>query len=168
MRRGGAREQAKQRLSDGGGPVSDDWWTDYRQNRRIQELQGEVEAAYSYAASRSRALQSRLSQVQGTLERRLDRLATSFDAFVELSDIRLDLAMFDREAAVRNRTRRLLTALARGAGDPAPLDLDDCPGYWLKPAADGLAALVHGEATATEQLAAAAFFLFVFFLLLFL
>src|SRR3569833_3270326 len=153
MRRGGAREQAKQRLSDGGGPVSDDWWTDYRQNRRIQELQGEVEAAYSYAASRSRALQARLPQVQATLERRLDRLSTSFDAFVELSDIRLDLAMFDREAAVRNRTRRLLTALARGAGDPAPLNQDDNPGYWLKPAADGPAALVRGEATAAEKLA---------------
>jgi hypothetical protein len=132
--------------------VSDDWWTDYRQNRQIKELQGEVEAAYSYAASRSRALQSRLSQVQGTLERRLDRLAKSFDAFVELSDIRLELAVFDREAAVRHRTRRLLMGLAQGADDPPPLGLDDCPGYWLKPAADGLAALVRGDTTEAEKL----------------
>src|SRR3954470_7685263 len=101
--------------SDGGAPVSEDWWAERQQNRRIEALQGEVEAAYSYAASRSRALQSKLSQVQGTLERRLDRLATSFDAFVELSDIRMDLAVFDQEAAVRHRTRRLLMGLARGA-----------------------------------------------------
>lgn len=136
--------------------MSDDWYTDYRQNRQIKELQGEVEAAYSYAASRSRALQSRLSQVQGTLERRLGRLAKSFDAFVELSDIRLELAVFDREAAVRHRTRRLLMGLARRAGDPPPLDLDDCPGYWLKPAADGLAALVRGDAGAEKLTAEAA------------
>jgi hypothetical protein len=135
--------------------VSDDWWTDYRQNRRIEALQGEVEAAYGYAASRSRALQSRLSQVQGTLERRLDRLARSFDAFVELSDIRLELAVFDREAAVRHRTRRLLMGLAQGASDPPPLDLDDCPGYWLKPAAEALSGLVRGDATA-EKFAAEA------------
>lgn len=131
--------------------MSDDWWTDYRQNRQIKELQGEVDAAYSYAASRSRVLQSKLSQVQGTLERRLDRMAKSFDAFVELSDIRLELAVFDRESAVRHRTRRLLMGLARGAGDPPPLDLDDCPGYWLKPAADGLAALVRGDTAEAEK-----------------
>ena len=135
--------------------MSDDWWTDYRQNRRIEALQGEVEAAYSYAASRSRALQSRLSQVQGTLERRLDRMARSFDAFVELSDIRLELAVFDREAAVRHRTRRLLMGLAQGADDPPPLGLDDCPGYWLKPAAEALSALVRGDAAA-EKFAAEA------------
>jgi hypothetical protein len=138
-----------------GTQVSDDWWTDYRQNRRIEALQGEVEAAYSYAASRSRALQSRLSEVQGTLERRLDRLARSFDAFVELSDIRLELAVFDREAAVRHRTRRLLMGLAQGADDPPPLDLDDCPGYWLKPAAEALSALMRGDASA-EKFAAEA------------
>jgi hypothetical protein len=135
--------------------VSDDWWIDHRQNRRIEALQGEVEAAYNYAASRSRALQSRLSQVQGTLERRLDRLARSFDAFVELSDIRLELAVFDREAAVRHRTRRLLMGLAQGADDPPPLDLDDCPGYWLKPAAEALSALVRGD-TVAEKLTAEA------------
>jgi hypothetical protein len=93
--------------------------------------------------------------VQGTLERRLDRLARSFDAFVELSDVRLQLAVFDREAAVRNRTRRLLAGLSQGAGDPPPLGLDDCPGYWLKPAAEALAALIRGD-QATEEYTAVA------------
>ena len=136
--------------------MSDDWWVERQQNRRIEALQGEVEAAYSYAASRSRQLQSKLSQVQGTLERRLDRMAKSFDAFVELSDIRVELAVFDREMDVRHRTRRLLMGLAKGASDPPPLGLDDCPGYWLGPAADALAAFVRGEETAAEKLAAEA------------
>ncbi|WP_285568595.1 hypothetical protein [Actinoallomurus iriomotensis] len=135
-----------------------EWWgdEDYRQNRRIRELQNDVQTAYSHAESRSRALQSRLSEVQGTLERRLGRLAKSFDAFVELSDVRLELAMFDRESAVRHRTRRLLTGLTQGAGDPPPLDLDECPGYWLRPAADGLAALVRGDDEAAEKFTAEA------------
>jgi hypothetical protein len=136
--------------------VSDDWWIERQQNRRIEELQGEVEAAYSYAASRSRALQSKLSQVQGTLERRLDRMAKSFDAFVELSDIRMELAVFDREMAVRHRSRRLLMGLARGADDPPPLGIDDCPGYWLKPAAEALSALVRGDDAGAEKYAAEA------------
>jgi hypothetical protein len=136
--------------------MSDDWWTDYRQNRRIRELQDEVEAARSHAARRSRALQSKLSQVQGTLERRLDRLATSFDAFVELSDIRLELAVFDRESDVRHRTRRLLTGLSQGASDPPPLDLEDCPGYWLKPAAEGLSAHIRGDEAAADKFIAEA------------
>ncbi len=131
--------------------MSDDFWTDYRQNRQIKELQGEVQAAYSYAAERSRTLQSKLSQVQGTIERRLDRLAKSFDAFVELSDMRLELAMFDREAAVRHGTRRLLMGIAQGAGDPPPLDLDDVPGYWLHPAAEALSALVRGDDATAER-----------------
>jgi hypothetical protein len=133
--------------------VSDNYWTDARQNRQISELQDEVKAAYSYAADRSRMLQSRLSQVQGTIERRLDRLATSFDAFVELSDVRLRLAVFDRELAVRHRTRRLLIELAQGVGDPSPLDLEDCPAYWLGPAAEALAALVRGEAVSADAYA---------------
>jgi hypothetical protein len=132
--------------------MSDDWWTDYRQNRRIRELQDEVEAARSHAAQRSRALQSKLSQVQGTIERRLDRLATSFDAFVELSDIRLELAVFDRESGVRHRTHRLLMGLAQGASDPPPLGLEDCPGYWLRPAAEALSALVRGDEAAEKSI----------------
>ena len=136
--------------------MSDDWWTDYRQNRRIRELQDEVDAARSHAAQRSRALQSKLSQVQGTIERRLDRLATSFDAFVELSDIRLELAVFDRESDVRHRTRRLVMGLGQGASDPPPLGLEDCPGYWLKPAAEALSALVRGDQAGADKFIAEA------------
>lgn len=125
--------------------MSDNWWMDAQQNRNIRELQDEVQAAYSYAANRSRALQSKLSAVQGTLEKRLDRMAKSFDAFVELSDLRLEMAVFHDETVIRHRARQLLAGLAARADSPPPLDIDDVPGYWLKPAIEALAALVRGE-----------------------
>ncbi|GAB3987417.1 hypothetical protein GCM10029978_106150 [Actinoallomurus acanthiterrae] len=127
-------------------------WADYRQDRQIRGLQEEVNAAYQYADRRSRTLQSKLAAVQGTLERRIDRLARSFDAFVELSDLRMELAAFDRESAIRAETRRLL----REVTDPSLLDVADCPGYWLGPAAEALHALLRGDEVAAESHAAEA------------
>ena len=89
-------------------------WVDWHQDRRIKQLQHEVNAAYSYASTQTRTLQAKLARVQGTLETRLNRLAEAFDAFVELSDLRLEqLAVYAREAVTRHHARRL------GAG-PAP------------------------------------------------
>ncbi|MCO6011200.1 hypothetical protein NE236_40230 [Actinoallomurus purpureus] len=131
--------------------MSDDWWVDNRQDRQIRDLQSELNAAYDDAERRSRTLQSKLSEVQGTLERRIDRLARSFDAFVELSDLRLELAAFDREIAIRGETRRLLTSLAREVTDPPRRETAECPGYWLGPAAEALHALVRGDEVAAES-----------------
>ncbi|GAA0368795.1 hypothetical protein NE235_34810 [Actinoallomurus spadix] len=140
--------------------MSDDWWTDARQDRQIRDLREEVGAAYDYADRSSRTLQSKLTEVQGTLERRIDRLARSFDAFVELSDLRVEMAVFDREAAIRKEARRLLRSLARDAADPPRLDLnldlDDCPGYWLGPATAALTALLRGDGVSADTHAAEA------------
>ncbi|MCO5993063.1 hypothetical protein [Actinoallomurus rhizosphaericola] len=136
--------------------MSDDWWTDARQDRQIRGLREEVSAAYEYADRNSRTLQSKLTEVQGTLERRIDRLSRSFDAFVELSDLRTEMAVFDREAAIRKETRRLLRSLARDAADPPRLDLTDCPGYWLGPAAEALSALLRGDEVSADTCAAEA------------
>ncbi|GAA4609076.1 hypothetical protein GCM10023195_36220 [Actinoallomurus liliacearum] len=133
-----------------------DWWIDARQARQIRGLQEEVSEAYHYADRRSRTLQSKLTEVEGTLERRIDRLARSFDAFVELSDLRMEMAAFDREAAIRKETRRLLRSLARDAADPPRLDPGDCPGYWLGPAAEALSALLRGDEVTAETYAAEA------------
>lgn len=138
------------------------WWFEYRQERRINRLSDDLDAASARAAMDASALRSRLSQVQGSLEARLNRLATSFDAFVELSGLREQLAMYDLEAAARNRAHRLLIGLARLAAAPGsmspppPLDLEDCPGYWLPPAAEGLAALVRGDEAEAERYVAEA------------
>lgn len=131
-------------------------WADYQQNRKIRALEDDLASTHAYAAERSRSLQAKLSQVQGTLERRLDRLATAFDAFVELSDLRQELAVFDEEAKVRHRVRRLLAELAQGAADAPPLGLKAELGYWLAPAAEALAALARGDEVAAEGFAAEA------------
>lgn len=109
-----------------------DWYTESRQNRQLQELQHEMSQAMYEASS----LRSRLSQVQGGLESRLSRLATAFDAFVELSDIRYDLIGFADAAELRRHAGQVLSALASGEEPPPPVR--EVPGYWLGPALEAL------------------------------
>jgi hypothetical protein len=109
-----------------------DWYTESRQNRQLEELRDEMSQAM-YEASN---LRTRLSQVQGGLESRLGRLATAFDAFVELSDIRYDLLGFADAAEVRRHAGQVLTALASGAEPPPPVR--EVAGYWLGPALQAL------------------------------
>src|SRR5690625_3922932 len=115
-----------------------------RQNEAIHALDAQI------AATRNR-LNSEMRRISGSLEQRLDRLSTSFDAFVELSDVRALLAVFTDSAAVRYRTHRLLEGAGTGDGTG-----DDVPGYWLSPAARGLAAAVRGDAAATRSAVAEA------------
>ena len=97
-------------------------WVDWHQYRRIKQLQHEVNAAYSYASTQTRTLQAKPARVQGTLETRLNRLAEAFDAFVELSDLRLEqLAVYAREAVTRHHARRLVAALDRHRPPSPPL-----------------------------------------------
>ena len=129
------------------------WYTDNRQNKQIEQLREDLD----YASSETRNLRSRMSQLQGTLEVKLNRLSAAFDAFVELSDIRHDLIGFANAAEVRRYAGQLLAALVSGATPPpAPPQVD---GYWLSPAliavqelytgADASAALA--EATARDE-----------------
>jgi hypothetical protein len=123
-----------------------DWYTERRQNRELDELRGEMAQAMSEAYS----LRSRLSQLQGGLESRLGRLATAFDAFVELSDIRHDLIGFADAAEVRRYAGQVLSGLASGDNLPAPGR--DVPGYWLGPAIEALRGLSTGvDGSATDD-----------------
>ncbi|WP_017558482.1 hypothetical protein [Nocardiopsis baichengensis] len=119
----------------------DDSWggqqTDRAQNAAIRTLRGQVN-------DERRRLKSELRSIRGSMEQRLDRMAASFDAFVELSDVREQLVAFAGAAMVR---RRVLAVL--DGADPAP-DLLRRPGagtegYWLVPAAHGLADLLSGD-----------------------
>lgn len=135
--------------------ISDNW-QDYRQQRAIRELGAEVSSLSSSLYSQQREssrLRSELSKLQGTVEVRLERLTRSFDAFVELSDLRMTLAMFDPPALVRHRTRQVIAAVSQ-AEQPPLVDYADVPGYWLAPATAALVALLRGE-DAAEQLALA-------------
>ncbi|WP_047871474.1 hypothetical protein [Nocardiopsis sp. RV163] len=121
-------------------------WIDYSQNRKIRELEESLGSAHYQMAAERRRMRSELSRVRGTLEQRLDRVSASLDAFIELSDVRAVLAMFDGAALARHRTLQMLD------GVPLPsLDLEDVPGYWLVPAAFGLHALLEGDTAAARR-----------------
>ncbi len=113
--------------------MSDDWWTDYRQNKRLAGLEEDL----SHARASQHRLKSELSKVRGSLEQRLDRLSAAFDAFVEISDLRVTLGLFDAHGRVRHQAKQLLAG--SGAGD-----VSDADGYWLAPALSALRGVADG------------------------
>lgn len=135
-------------------------WADRRQNRQLRELGDSL----SRARSETSGLRSKLRQVTGSLETRLDKLASAFDAFVELSDIRVELVAFAEAVKVRRYAAAVLSASRLGeSAVPAPPDV---PGYWLGPAVQALQAMASGadataftaEALSRERDRAALFF----------
>ena len=131
-----------------------DWWgEDYGDRRVRRKLEGELQDMAAAATARQGALQSQLTRLQGTLEQRLEKLSAAFYAFVELSDVRAELAEFEDEITVRHAAMRVLRALRRRAADGSgaaglpglPADLPACPGYWLRPATESLAAALGGD-----------------------
>lgn len=115
-------------------------WTDYSQNVRIRDLQESLDSAHSQMAHERSRMRSELGRLRGSLEQRLDRVSATLDAFIELSDLRVTLTMFDGAAIARHRTLQMIDGAVLGS-----LDLDDVPGYWLVPAARGLHALLNGD-----------------------
>ena len=138
-----------------------DWLNEDYGDRYVQrKLESELQDAYAFQARESSAIRSQVAQLTGSLEQRLDRLAKAFYAFVELSDLRADMAVFEDEASVRHAALRLLRALLRRSADPGaelqipalPAGLPRCRGYWLRPAVGSVAASAAGD----ERAAAAA------------
>lgn len=114
---------------------SDSWlttdWYDRRQNRRIEGLESDlshVSSSLSSARSSQKRLQAELSKMSGTLEQRISKLSAAFDAFVEISDLRVTLGLFDAQAMVRHQARQLL------ARTPVTGQVSDVEAYWLPPA----------------------------------
>ncbi len=138
-----------------------DWLNEDYGDRYVQrKLEAELQDAYAYQARESTAIRSQVAQLTGSIEQRLDRLTKAFYAFVELSDLRAEMAVFEDEASVRHAALRLLRSLLRRATDPdvelqlppLPAGLPRCRGYWLRPAVGSVAASVAGD----EPAAAAA------------
>jgi len=132
---------------------------DRRQNEELDNLAGQL----SYQREEAQRLKATLSRVQGGLEQRLGRLATAFDAFVELSDLREELRVFEPAATARRRARRVVLQLRTadtvpdGLTPPPPGDSPpEAFGYWLPSALAGLVATVRGEVTTAEAELAAA------------
>jgi len=135
------------------------WWWGNRE-QMLRERSEELAAEAASQAAAQRRLASQLSTLEGSLERRVSRMAAAFDAFVELSDMRMDLALHAPAARARLQVHRLLDAVgavgavdavgavgALGVGSPGapPLPPDDVPGYWLVPAAEALVARLAGQ-----------------------
>ena len=137
-----------------------DWLNEDYGDRHVQrKLETELQDAYASQARESSAIRSQMAQLTGSIEQRLDRLAKAFYAFVELSDLRAEMAVFEEEASVRHAALRLLRSLLRRATypgaelqlPPLPADLPRCRGYWLRPAVESV-----GEWLAGDKRAAAA------------
>jgi hypothetical protein len=127
-------------------------WYDRRQNERIESMSDRIASQRAEA----RRTQKQLSTVTGNLTQRVDKLATSFEAFVELSDLREELRAFDAEGGARQRARRVLRRLfsaAAAAGSGSGSGVRDTPsgaadgplGYWLPGALAGLVATADGR-----------------------
>ena len=128
---------------------------DWVQNRNIREVSSELDALRSQAYSDSSRLRSELSRIRGSLESKVDRLTAAFEAFVELSDIREQMAVYTDAAIVRHQVRLMFAAVGAGR-TPEPPELPDVPGYWLVPGARALYARMSGEPTRAAKYAEAA------------
>lgn len=123
-----------------------DWdWilaNDYGRDKMLRSQVDEL-AAVSASARASRArLSSQLASLQGSLDSRLTALSAAFDAYVELGDVREQLAGYGEEAAVRREVMTAVEALAAGrTAQPVSLEAE---GYWLPYAVNAVIALITG------------------------
>jgi hypothetical protein len=127
--------------------MTDDWqWFLAGEGGRDRILRDEVEglhARLSSASSQTHRLSSQLAALSGSLETRLNALSAAFDAYVELGDVREELAAYEEPAAVRRSVMEAIDALAgrRTATPVDPRGLD----YWLPYAMNAVIALVEGR-----------------------
>ena len=169
---------------------SDGAWTDRRrwyesedQYVRRQRALGEQRA--EEADARLRRSIRQVTEQKDALARQLADLGAAFDAFVELTAVREELAAHVAGHAARERARTMLAGLLSSAGpdgprsapqitqttqaaqttstsqatqtaDTAPVDAHADLGYWLPPAAAGLEAVVRGDLRAAEAALASA------------
>jgi hypothetical protein len=127
--------------------MTDDWqWFWAGEGGRDRILRDEVEglhAQLSSATSQTHRLSSQLANLSGSIETRLNALSEAFDAYVELGDVREELAAYAEPAAVRRSVMGAIDALAGGRPatpvDPRGLD------YWLPHAMNAVIGLVDGR-----------------------
>lgn len=122
----------------------DNWsWNWSNEHGRARLLRDALEDAHAERAATSRRLTSKISQLEGTLQGKLDALSSAFDAFVELGDIREQLQELPDWRHTRRAVQASLTTLMEGER-PAPLDPAEHD-HWLADAMNAVVALVAGE-----------------------
>lgn len=107
-----------------------------------EEIEG-LQASASVAYRQSAQLSSRLADLQGSLETRLTALSAAFDAYVELGDVREQLAGFPDTSAVRRDAVAAIETLSRGGRPEAVADRGQH--YWLSYAVNAVRALAAGS-----------------------
>ena len=127
-------------------PVPDDWdwfWSsEYGRDRMLREEVESLSYQASAASSRASRMQSQLARLQGSLESRLTALSKAFDAYVELGDVREQLAGYPDTSAIRRDVMDVIEQLSKGLParpiDPRGLD------YWLPYATNAVIEIVSG------------------------
>jgi len=127
--------------------MADDWqwfWASEQGRDRIlrDELEG-LQAQSARASAQSSRLNSQLAHLSGSIESRLSALSSAFDAYVELGDVREQLAGYPDTAAIRRDTAAAIDQLSRSGSAP-PVDARGVD-YWLPHAVNAVAALVQGH-----------------------
>ena len=124
--------------------IRDRFWAGEGGRDRI--LRDEVEglhAQLSSASSQTHRLSSQLATLSGSIETRLNALSAAFDAYVELGDVREELAAYEEPAIVRRAVREAIDALA-GGRPASPVDARGLD-YWLPYAMNAVIGLVEGR-----------------------
>ncbi|WP_375426106.1 hypothetical protein [uncultured Friedmanniella sp.] len=125
-----------------------DWnWlfaSDYGRDKMLASEVDQLSAQAASARATNSRLSSQLASLEGSLDSRLSALSAAFDAYVELGDVREQLAAYGAEATIRRKVVATLQALAAG-GRPARI-APEAEGYWLPYATNAVIALVEGRA----------------------
>lgn len=133
--------------------MSNNYWADWKQDKRIDEAEEQLRAE---RRARSR-LSEQMRTQQGNLQGQIDRLTRAFVALVEHEDIRAELGQYADAAGCRRYAREVVSTVVvtGGATLRGTVESADVPGYWLAAAARGVAARARGEAGGDELLAEA-------------
>ncbi|NLE98124.1 MAG: hypothetical protein GX596_09070 [Propionibacterium sp.] len=122
----------------------DGWkWYWSGDHSRGELLRDALENVQVTQAAQTRRLTSRLSELQGSLQSKLDALSTAFDAYVELGDVREQLRELPDWSHTRRAVQAALTSLMTG-DHPVPLDPSEHD-HWLADAMNAVVALVSGD-----------------------
>ncbi len=122
-----------------------DWFfpNDAGRSQLLRAQVAELASAQASARPRGGRISSQLSGLEGPVEKRLEALTVAFDAYVELGDVREQLATHVETALVRREVLAAIDALVRGrrAERVTPVEGDD---YWLPHAMNAVTALIAG------------------------
>jgi hypothetical protein len=144
-------------------------WTNRRkwyesEDQYVRRQRSEVEERAEASDARLRHSLRQVTEQKDALVRQVADLGSAFDAFVELTGVREELAVFVAGPAARERARATLSALLAAAAsqttytaaDARAADARAVAGYWLPAAVAGLEAVAREDRQAGEPALAAA------------